>query len=549
MHPSARAELLAAARREARAELWRRREVWPLLEVYLDRDQLADIRAFMQGAKPGRLPSDDWCDDISRQRGKSWKWTVFCVVWCHCVPGQQAKYLAQFGTSVRGIIAPTIAQLIEDMPEEFRPRFRGNESVEQDKVDHKWHFPHPTGGMSTLHAAGANNKHYKALRGPRAHILVEDECGFYDDFEDVQSALRPMLITTGGSCVYATTPPVTPAHPYEATYTGLKAKGRYIHRTIHNHPRLSEGEIDDLLKREASRRGMTLEAFKRTTYYRREFLCMHVVEESRAIIPEWSADAADCGAEGLPEGTLWGDVLTQPAKRPQWAETYSFSDFGFTRDPSAVLFGYWDFPAARLVVEDETPPLYRTRTDKLADAYREKARALWPLNGPQPYADARPAPRPPPRKDGTPVPQEEYAYWEPACAGGDQGGRGEEVLTELAKEHGLAWRGANKTDLEIRVNEVRRMVAAGKLLVHPRCVHLRKQLSQGLWADKAKTDFERTPDGHLDHLAALVDLVSILDRQRNPEPVGYGIDHTNMVTLQSEHSRGRNALDTAFGGM
>jgi hypothetical protein len=525
--PEQRAEI----RREARAELWRRREVWPLLEVYLDRDQLEDMRAFMDGGDAGRLPSADWCDDISRQRGKSWKWTVFCVVWCHCVPGQQVKYLAQFGTSVRGIIAPTISQLLEDMPAEYRPKHAGTDAIHVDHQDHKWTFPHPSGGASVLHATGANNKHYKSLRGPRAHLLVQDECAFYDDFDDVQAALRPMLITTGGACVYATTPPETPAHPYEATCAALKASGRYVHRTIHNHPRLTERQIEDLLTREATRKGMTLHAFKRTTYYRREFLCLHVVEETRAVVPEWSMAAQDVD-DSLPEGVLWGDTLLREVERPRFADTYTFSDFGFTRDPSAVLFAWWDFTGARLVVEDETPPLHRTRTDKLAEAYREKCRALWPTTLPQPFDGARRS------EDGT--------YWEPYMAGGDQGGRGEEVLGELAKEHGLHWVGANKTDLEIRVNEVRRIVAAGKVVVHPRCKHLRKQLAHGLWADRAKSDFERSAEGHLDHLAALVDLVSILDRQRNPVPVGYGVDTAHVVTVRQESRGTGSAIEAAF---
>jgi hypothetical protein len=547
------AELQEAMRREARAELWRRREVWPLLEVYLDRDQLADMRAFMAGgdAERGVLPPEDWYDDISRQRGKSWKWCVFAVVWAHCHGRQFIKYAAQLGKSVRNIIRPTINALVADMPPEYREKVsqRGNDApvlaIREDKVDHKWLFPNG----SEIQAAGANFGHYEDLRGQKSHLNINDEAGFYDDFDAVQRVLRPQTQTTRGVNVYATTPPETPGHPVTTVMQALKAAGRYSHRTIHNHPRMTPGDIETYLTREALAKGMTLETFRRTTYYRREFLCMHVVEESRAIIPEWTMDAADCGADGHPEGTLWGDVLTREVERPRWADTYTFADFGFTRDPSAVLFGYWDFEGARLVVVDETPPLYRTRTDKLAVAYRERCLALWPLSGPPPYADARPAKQPPPHANGSPVPPEEHAYWEPYSAGGDQGGRGEEVLTELAKEHNLAWRGANKVDLEIRVNEVRRMIAAGKLWVHPRCVHLRKQLSQGLWADKAKTDFERTSGGHLDHLAALVDLVSTLDRQHNPVPVGWGFDHTNMVTIHSESSRSRNALDAAFGGM
>lgn len=529
------AAVLEEAVREARAELWRRREVWPLLELYLDAHQLEDIRAFMEGgdAVRGRLPSSDWCDDISRQRGKSWKWTVFAVVWCHCHPGQQVKYLAQYGTSVRGIVAPTIAQLIEDMPREYRPKFRGPEAIDQDKVDHKWHFPHSR-GESCIHAAGANNQHYKALRGPRAHLLIQDECGFYDDFDGVQRALRPMLITTLGACVYATTPPESPAHPYETTCQALKAAGRYVHRTIHNHPRLSAEQVESLLAREAARLGVTLAAFKRSTFYRREYLCLHVTEETRAVIPEWNEVLEE---EGAPEGLTLADRLVREVPRPRLYDTYTSADFGFTRHPSAVLFAYWHFDLAALVVEDETPPLYRTRTDKLALAYREKCRGLWPYPGPRPFLEARPAR--PDIDSRTGEVRDPGGFWLPLLALGDKGGRGAEVLVELAKEHGLEWAGALKeTDLEVMVNDLRRLVGAGKLIVHPRCTHLRKQLATGLWADKQKTDFAEDSTGHLDHLAALVYLVRAVDRQRNPVPVGYDADPYNDVVLHSRVPRG-----------
>lgn len=501
-------DLHLAARTAALASLWRRRKVWPLLEVYLDRDQLTDIRAFMEGgdAERGVLPGADWYDDISRQRGKSYKWTTFDIVWCHCHPGQQLKYLAQTGVSVRGIIMPVIQSLLEDMPPEFQPKHDGTEAVREDKQDHKWHFPHSGRTPSTFHATGANNQHYKALRGPRAHKLTQDECGFYDDFEEVQNALRPMLITTGGGSVYATTPAESPNHPSELTMQGLKAQGRYVHRTIYNHPRLSEEDIDRRLSAEAARKGQTIEAFKRSTYYRREYLSMHIVEATRAVCQEWSEDA---GSEH-PEGMTWGDVHTADIPRPHFCDWYDSLDIGFTRDPSAWLGAYWDWTNGRLVVEMESEPLRQPRADVLGDEILRLRRMLWPTTG-----------RPP-----TPVDCQRSpcgSYWMPRLSVGDGSGNGAEKLRELSAHNlGLNFIHALKPDLESRVNAVRTLAGHGKLWVHPNCKNLRKQLSTGLWADKQKSDFERTEEGHLDHFSALVDLVQHIDRQRCPVPQDYG---------------------------
>lgn len=539
-------DTLELAAVEARAELWRRRQFWPLMELYLDRDQIADLRAFFDASggngDTGRVPSGDWWDDISRQRGKSYKWTVVAVAWCHCFPRQSVKYLAQFGTSVRGIISPTVAMLIADMPAEFRPKHRGTEAIHEDKQDHKWHFPHPR-GESVLHATGANNQHYKALRGPRAHWLIQDECAFYDDFEDVQSALRPMLITTQGACVYPTTPPTTPAHPSEKRFQALRSVGRISHRTIHNHPRLSQEAVEALLQREAAGLGMTLTAFKRTTFYRREYLCLHVLEESKALVPEWIAPVGEA-AEELLARTV-GEELTFEPPRPVLYETYTSWDFGFTRHPSAGLYAYWDFPAARLVVVDEVGPLYRCRTDGLAKAHSDKLRELWPAAAPPPFLESEKAG---PVHNAKGEKLDDGGFWRPRMSLGDKGGRGEEVLTELAKEHGLAWAGALKeADLEVMVNDLRRLVGAGKLVVHPRCKNLLRQLATGLWADKQKTDFEETTEGHLDFIAALVYLVRAVDRQRNPVPIGYGSDPAHTIVVQPTNMGAHSALSEVFG--
>lgn len=530
-------EQRAYALKEARAELWRRRKVWPLLEVYLDRDQLADIRSFMQGgdAERGVLPSADWYDDISRQRGKSYKWTTFDVVWAHCHPGQQMKYLAQTGVSVRGIIMPVLQALLEDMPAEYRPKHDGPEAIHEDKQDHKWHFPHSGRAPSLFHAVGANNQHYKALRGPRAHKITQDECGFYDDFEEVQSALRPMLITTGGPCVYATTPAESPAHPSEQTCQGLKSQGRYVHRTIHNHPRLTQEQVDEVLLKEAKRKGLTLEAFKRTTYYRREYLSMHIVESSRAVCMEWSEDCPEIG-----EGKTLADLLTiwdgQRWDRPMFCDWYDSLDIGFTRDPSAWLGAYWDWDNARLVVEDESEPMRQFRAETIGETIITKRRALWPATG-----------RPPTPKDARRSP--DGSYWMPHLSVGDGSGNGAEKLRELHEyNQGLDFAHAEKTDLEARVNRVRELVSARKIYVHERCKTLRKQLATGLWADKLKSDFERTEEGHLDHFAALVDLVHAIDRQRCPIPPTFG-QTPDMEQWRPVGQRGTvHELDKALGG-
>lgn len=492
----------AAVLKLARASLWRRREVWPLLQVYLDRDQFADAQAIFAGCDIQRmdLPKADFCLDISRQRGKSWLCCAIAGVLCHCLRGFLVNYSAQEQKSVRAIVEPTLAAILEDCPLELRPSF--------DSMDNVWEW---RGMGSRIRAFGCNQQRYKAGRGPRSHLNIEDECGFYDEYDAVQAVLAPQLQTTGGFTIYASTPPETPSHPHSTTVETHKIAGRHSHRTIYGHPRMSPEEVDMFLAKEAAKKGMTLEQFKRTTYFRREYLAMHVVEATKAVVPEWTEPANPLE----PDGTTWGAAHVREFPRPLFFDAYDGLDIGFTRDPSAWIGGYWDWSSARLVIEAETPPLYRTRADALAQAILEQRRMLWPCPGPRPSREAKKSPC------GT--------YWLPWASVGDGSGNGAEKLVELQGE-GLHFQHAEKPDLESRVNELRTLIAAGKLWVHPRCKNLREQLATGLWADKhAKNDFERTEKGHLDHLAALVDLVHAIDRNRRPVPVDYGVDTHNTA--------------------
>jgi hypothetical protein len=84
--------------------------------------------------------------------------------------------------------------------------------------------------------------------------------------------------------------------------------------------------------------------------------------------------------------------------------------------------------------------------------------------------------------------------------------------------------------------------------VHRRCKHLLAQLANGLWADKGKTDFERTPHHHNDHLIALVYLVRMLAGLRafNPYPPFHGQDPANMIIPERRDSTGIQAVKSVF---
>lgn len=484
-------DLLKTLRDEAVGELWRRGDVWLLWEVLLDRDQFADLKKIFEGVdvQAGNLPSDDFVLDISRQRGKSWLCCAIAAVLCRCIPKLFVKYVAQEQKSVRAIVAPTLEALLTNCPDDLKPTF--------NQMDNVWLWPNG----SNMRAAGADGQQYKALRGQRSHLNIKDEAGFYDDYDAVERVLAPQTQTTKGFAIDASTPPESPGHPYTKVAMAARARGRYSHRTIYNHPRMTPAQVDAFLAKEATKKGQSLEEFKASSYFKREYLCEHVIEEDRAIIPEWmKVDATN--------------VLEVP--RPQLFDAYASHDVGF-RDGMGVLWGFWDFYWARLVIEDELL-LFGARTGQVADAVKEKEATLYPSTGPRPNLESRK------RADGK--------AWEPYLRVMDTGGLGELIRNEYAAEHGLSFMPTAKDELEMQVNRLREMTGNGKLFIHPRCKLLRQQLLTGLW-NKNRTDFARGENGHADLIACLIYLARNVRRERNPFPPGFGVDHTSQYVTSS----------------
>jgi hypothetical protein len=65
-------------------------------------------------------------------------------------------------------------------------------------------------------------------------------------------------------------------------------------------------------------------------------------------------------------------------------------------------------------------------------------------------------------------------------------------------------------------------MANEKLVIHPRCVELRKQLLAAV-PNKRGTDYERTEDGHFDLCASLQYFVRDLSLTVNPYPADFNV--------------------------
>ncbi len=458
----------AALISDVRQHMWREGRA---LEYLLDDGQ----REWVATAEAAG-PQAAIVDMIARQRGKSFAWLAYAAQQCASNAHHIVRYAAQTGKSAAAIVTPTLAQILEDCPDELRPEPRS------DKGLYEW----PNG--SVLVWAGTDNEQFERLRGPRAHLILLDESAFYADLERVEAALLPQLQTTGGRVVYLSSPPESPSHPFVQRYRAAQAAGLAHHSTIHDNPRLGPEGVERIIKAEAERLGLTREQLVASTYWRREYLAQIVSEESRQVVATWNEEA-QCALVGE-----W--------ERPPHFDGYTALDVGGVGrgDPSAWLGAFHDPATNTLTVEYELE--LRDTVGVFAAEAKRLESTLWGTS----------------RWDGTLLGAGDYvrglndapeflrkaisekAPRQPYLRVGDNDML---VLATLATEHHYAVMPTAKHDLHMAVDSVAEGVAQRRLRIHKRCVRLIEQLYTTLW-NRGRTQFERTSKDHGDLVATLI---------------------------------------------
>jgi hypothetical protein len=406
----------------------------------------------------------------SRRLGKSFTLVLEAFETALKKPLSRILYLAPTGKDAADIVTDIVdGHLLPDCPSHLRPDY--------DKQQKFYTFKNG----STIRFRGVNGEHAESLRGGAADLVILDECGTMDDLAYVvSSVVMPMTLTTGGRILLATTPSRSPGHDSVNIYEDLAGRSATVKFTILDNPRVAPevkaeflieaGEprdlVDDIV---AGRKAPT------TTTALREYFCEFVTDAASAVLPEFTAEAER--------------ETVKSSSRPPYFDAYVAMDPGF-QDRTAILYGYWDFRRARLVIEDESL-MHRPSTSDIASEIVRKERALW--SGTEPYARV---------SDVDP-----------------------RLIADLWQLHRIQFRASEKQDSLGAINLVRNMIQAREIEIDPRCVHLIRQMKNAIWNSKA-TDFARagtkSPDGHFDLVAALKYLCRGVNRHHNPYPEGYG---------------------------
>lgn len=421
----------------------------------------------------------------SRRTGKTFY--LLCRLFERAIrqPGARLLYLAPFAKDASEIANDIIVRILEDCPDDLKPEYSS-----QTK---EFRFRRAGKADSILRLKGVNNEHARQLRGGATDEIVLDECAQMDDLQNVLvSVCLPMTMTTGGRILLATTPPESPGHDSVAIYEDLAGAGAAVKFTIRDTPHVDHDEKRRILigMRESAERvdGIldgTLEP--ETTATKREYFCEFVTDASLAVVPEFTKAAQK--------------EIVREYPRPTHYDPYVSMDPGM-KDRTGVLFAYYDFLEAKLVIEDELL-LDHPGTQEIAQAIRAKEIELWCGGNPN----------------------NEVKATRILDSSGDGGMR---LIADLYKHYRLKFAPARKDDSLAAIHLMRQSVATRELVIDPRCKHLRRQLENAIWNNRA-TDFaragERSEDGHYDLVAALKYLVRSINRSHNPYPGHYYLEN------------------------
>lgn len=318
--------------RRVREVLWRRGNLTHILHA----GQIRVNNAFENATGQLRVLN------IARQFGKSYWLVCKALEVARKKPKARIRFGAAFLTDVREFILPAFERILQDCPEDIKPKWRS--------FDSKWIFPN--GAQIKIVGLDRNPN---GMRGNSLDLIIIDEAGFVMNLLYLYRSVIIPATTHRPEClvILGSTPPATPAHPFVDFCQKAEMSGAYVKLTIFDNPMLGQEDFDRLAE-EVGGYG--------STTWRREYLCEFVTDSDSAIVPEWD--------------DKWiGEDVTDDLT-PYW-HRYEGMDLG-VKDQTACLFGYYNFRQAYLYIEDELIISGPTMTtDTLVMQIKAKEKELW----------------------------------------------------------------------------------------------------------------------------------------------------------------------------
>jgi hypothetical protein len=480
----------AAVRRspKARAAAWRKGQLWWLLHPI----QFQMYQQFY-ASKADQV----W--NCARRLGKTYLLLVLMFECCLRKRRARAALGASQAVDVEDIIEPIVEGLLEFAPADVRPVPQWGK--------HRIYFPST---KAVLKIAGCDNGNYKHLRGRGLDVWALDEAAFIDELPRVADAvLSPQTWTTNGRGLMASSPPETPGHPFQRYYLAAKATGNSARYVFDDNPMLSPERRQEILEKEAAAKRMTVEEFKATTVYRREFGAEFVIEETRAVLPRLSESLAEA-------------LLREEESTPLFADWYTLIDLGGSRDPTGISVGYYDFRRQKSRLQRNLK-LIRPTTEEIAKETRRLETETFAQ-----------------------MPQLRGMHFR--IMDDDLG----IVRRDLADKYNFVTIAPRKDDKQAGLMDLQDALLRSDIEFSPECRETLAQCQAAIW-NKHHTEYERVDGfGHFDLLDCLLYMHRNVIPNKGRVPHLYGVDLQNTIPARNQEgdvSKTGRALLRAFGGV
>lgn len=476
----------------------------------LDANQL---KAYWRIRKALKTPFARFVLNWARRTGKTFVLLLIATEESIRNKGHRYNVAAATKESLREFVWPALERIFETCPEKLRPRIQ----EQRGRVT----FPR---SKSYIVLAGCNDaRSVERLRGPHSHGNIVEEMGAIPDSPGLKyilvGVLNPQLMTTGGWTLCATTPPRSAGHQAARMCLLAEANGNYSHCTLYQNPRLEPATIEQYLASDASLLGMTVEEYKASADYRREWLAIIETDPAFAVLPAFTTERK-------------AKLVCGRAASELFVDRYDSMDIGFSPHFTGLLYAEWSFARQRLRIVGERL-MRRMGTPELAGAVRSDEVRLWgrPEKGKQvPEVKAHEAgelTHPPFLRvadNNNPI-----------------------LLNDLAVIYGLLFTETAKDNLRAAVADVNRWIGDGTLEVDPSCKMLIAQMTAATWNNKG-TEFDESEEfGHFDLIASLVYLVRNVIPNINRLPPHYGKSPDTHFLRPVPPSDEEAALRAAFG--
>lgn len=406
----------------------------------------------------------------ARRLGKTYLMLTMAFEVCLRNPGAVVKYVFPKQKSAKRNIFPEIRKIASDCPKHLQPELKVADLLVK--------FPNG----SEIQLAGCDNGNIENIRGGNSNLNIVDEAGFADDLKyAVRSVLGPTTKLTKGRTILVSTPSRSENHEFIQEFVlPYMAENRIKVFSIFDNPQFTDAIIKDALD--------DYPEGENDPGFRREYMCEIIRDSEKTILPSFTAQ-------------IEKEIVHNNYTMPPYCHRYVALDPGGV-DLTAVVFGYYDFIEAKLVVQDEIIVDGMTNTEVLAQMIRDKEKELW-TNQIDKSADA------------------------PYLRVSDNNNL--ILLRDLQVLHGLTFSKSKKDNKRAAINALDVDILRKNIIIDPKCVHVLYHAKFAQW-NNAETDFKRLKDtptgkvrgGHADALAALLYLHRNIHKSINPYPAGYG---------------------------